>query len=410
MKPLKILSINVGDIYPPNYGGAVAIYYRLKELRKKGHIVSCLLPEPTEEKFKQELEIDFDNIFYLKRKNKFISLLRYIPSSSSYISSKFKLSKYEINALSDFIFSIKPDVIIYESAHCMGIYKQLRYFISGLEAKEVYFSSDIEYHLAWVFFKSLKWNEIRKIISYIDYVKLKKNEPKFINKFEFIFSISDVEKNIIEKINKKASIIWIPPIIPDISSGDFLKNQTIDDNYKSLNSFDFKILFAGHLGSPHNIVGIKWFFDKVLPLLRKKVNACFILAGKSPGNDVIKMAKDNTFVFLFQDVASMSPFMQIADIVIVPLFGENGIKIKLIEALKYSKKVVARPEALVGSGLQDIVPNSGTPEGFADICLDIFFKKVNYENIWGYFNDLYNTEKIIEKIEKELELFVFKKI
>ena len=111
-------------------------------------------------------------------------------------------------------------------------------------------------------------------------------------------------------------------------------------------------------------------------------------------------------VLLFQDVESLAPFYNTVDLVVIPLFNQAGVKIKLIEALKYGKKIVSRPEGVYGSGLSDIIPTADTPEDFAQKCIDVLEGKIDFGPIWKKFNEIYDNQKIIDDFEKSLFEFI----
>ena len=63
------------------------------------------------------------------------------------------------------------------------------------------------------------------------------------------------------------------------------------------------------------------------------------------------------------------------------------------------KKVVVRPEALLGARLGNIVPNATEPEDFAQKCIDTLEDKIDYNTVWGKFDEMYDNRKIIQKLK-----------
>jgi hypothetical protein len=131
-----------------------------------------------------------------------------------------------------------------------------------------------------------------------------------------------------------------------------------------------------------------------------------MIVGRNPSKEVIKLQHMFNNIFIFADVESLHPFYKIADLVVIPLFNNAGVKIKLIEALKYQKKVVSRPEGVYGSGLSEIIPSGDTPEEFAKKCVEVLDNNINYNEILDIFNKIYNNDLIIEKFETNIKEFL----
>jgi hypothetical protein len=119
------------------------------------------------------------------------------------------------------------------------------------------------------------------------------------------------------------------------------------------------------------------------------------MVGKNPSKEIIDLTKQED-IFVFPNVPTMKPFYEISDLVVAPLFNPAGIKLKLLEALQYRKKVVARPEALLGAGLENIIPNSSNPQEFAKICIDALEGRIDYKPIWKKYDEIYKPENIIK--------------
>ena len=402
-KRLKILAVSPFDIYPPDYGGAIGIYYRLKYLKERGHSVFCVLPEPDDPSIREFLKKDFDGFFFVSKKRKLNSLLSFIKGESSYYSAKFTPVEDGVQLLNDFIYSASPDIFLMEGTHCIGIYySALKSAIEKLHAAAVHYSHNIEYKFSYNNYKDMRCDSIWKIINYINFLRLRKAEPEYFKEFRLIFSISEDEAEIIKNLSPDSDVEWIPPVFPNVQDGNS-RNGNSDYDFSELKSaYDHIIVFIGHLGSAHNVRAVKWFSEKVFTLINtydgKRI--CFVMVGKNPAKVVLDIAGKNKNIYLYPNVLSVAPFMQLADLVVIPIFNDAGIKIKLIEALKYGKKVVARPEALNGSGLKGVVPSGRTPEEFAAACINVLYGQIEYKSVLAKFNEIYNNDIIIDKMEK----------
>ncbi|MGC8734946.1 MAG: glycosyltransferase, partial [bacterium] len=211
------------------------------------------------------------------------------------------------------------------------------------------------------------------------------------------------EVNYLKEINPKAKVYWIPPILPEPYFND-MKNKENESNLfnklrEKLNKYRYRILFTGDLKRASNTIACLWFAKEVFPIIKKNLDACFIMVGKNPSKEIIDLAKQED-IFVFPNVPTMKPFYEISDLVVAPLFNPAGIKLKLLEALRYRKKVVARPEALLGAGLEDVVPHATDPEEFAKKCIDVLEDLIDYGSVWEKFDEIYDTKKIVQLIKK----------
>ena len=399
MNASKLLIVSpISITFPPKDGHSVNVFYRSYFLKKLANI-ECDIIVPENEKYPAKGLIDsgiFNNVFNYSMNGKWKSLVKSFFSKKTYIMARYSISNEDLKNIINNINKKKYGAVIFDHSCSYDLYKKLINHIDIDKNKIIYWSHNIDY----IDFKNLTIetnNLLKKIVYYVTYKKLKEIEPNYIRNFKKIVSVSKYELKNLKKINPAASIFWIPPMLPEIVSANS-EEKWLSNVKRKTEGFKYKILFIGILGKSSNIKAVRWFATQVFPILRKELNACFIVVGKDPTKEIFNLTKKNKDVLLFPNVPSIAPFYKISDLVVVPLFNPAGIKLKLIEALKYRKKVVARPEALLGAGLENIVPNATVPEEFAKKCIDVLKDKVNYEDIWKKFDKMYDNNKIINKL------------
>jgi sugar transferase (PEP-CTERM/EpsH1 system associated) len=93
------------------------------------------------------------------------------------------------------------------------------------------------------------------------------------------------------------------------------------------------MIFTGVMNYFPNAEGAQWFCDSVLPLIREKVpHATFIICGTSPTAPVRRLAK-RPGVIVTGAVPDVEPYLDGAEICVVPLRIARGIQNKLLEGL-----------------------------------------------------------------------------
>lgn len=400
MKKILIVS-PIPVSYPPQDGYSMVVFYRSYFLKKFANIESDIIV-PEDEKYPAKNLIDsrvFNNVFSYARNNKLKALIKSFYTINIYYMLRFDINNKLLENIISYIKNEQYYAVIFDHSFSYLLYQKLIKNISIDKNKVIYWSHNIDY----IDFKNLAYenpNLLKKIFYWITYKKLKKIEINYIKEISKICSVSKHEIKFLKDMNPMAKVLWIPPILPtlEITNKD---QKNLNEILSSIGSYKYKILFTGGLKKSSNFISAIWFANKVFPIIKKELNVCFIIVGKDPSKEIINLVNKNKDLFLFQNVPSIESFYEISDLVIVPLFNPAGIKLKLIEALKYKKKVVARPEALLGAGLEDIVPSATEPEDFAKKCIDTLEGRINYEVIWKKFDEMYDNMNIVNKFLRD---------
>ncbi len=101
------------------------------------------------------------------------------------------------------------------------------------------------------------------------------------------------------------------------------------------------VLFPGDLGYPPNIVASNWIADEIAPAIRARTDRCrLVVAGRdaSPGLRA-RLAAAN--VEVRSPVADMGEMLAESSVVLVPLKGGGGTRLKILEAFGAGRTVVS---------------------------------------------------------------------
>ncbi len=126
----------------------------------------------------------------------------------------------------------------------------------------------------------------------------------------------------------------------------FIKDCYIDGNLKDhvMDQNNFNLLFVG-VYMIHNVNGIEWFIENVIPKLDSNIHLYVVGSGiERILNEIHCLAN----VHVLGRVDDLSAYYKDADLVIEPIFGGDGMKVKTTEALMYGKHILASQEALCG--------------------------------------------------------------
>ena len=125
-----------------------------------------------------------------------------------------------------------------------------------------------------------------------------------------------------------------------------------------------------HIGSMDwkpNQEGIRWFIDKVWPLIHSRMPQLqFFVAGRRMPDDLMKLELDG--IRVVGEVEDSARFIASKQINIVPLLAGSGIRVKIIEAMSMGKTVITTTVGAQGIECADgtHLLIADTPQQFAD--------------------------------------------
>lgn len=128
-------------------------------------------------------------------------------------------------------------------------------------------------------------------------------------------------------------------IVP-IALQDRLAQQSVDK--QALTRKEPLCLFLGSYFPPNN-EGILWFVENVLP----HVNIRMQIVGKGMAKlkEEAPQLKD---IEVISDAPDLQPYLEAADIMVLPIFSGSGMKVKTCESLMYGKNIIGTDEAFEG--------------------------------------------------------------
>jgi glycosyltransferase involved in cell wall biosynthesis len=132
-----------------------------------------------------------------------------------------------------------------------------------------------------------------------------------------------------------------------------------------------RIVFNGDMSTRYSEVAVQWFVGKVLPLIRRaEPTAEFLIVGRNP-TDAIQRAATEPGVRVTGSVRVVRPYLESADVAVVPLLVGTGIKGKMLEAFAAGTPVVATSIADEGMGAAQAgaISVADEPAEFADLVL-----------------------------------------
>jgi glycosyltransferase involved in cell wall biosynthesis len=155
--------------------------------------------------------------------------------------------------------------------------------------------------------------------SFTGYGKMLEDECRIISKFDHALSISQSETGLLGSLCTGVTFHDIPVACP-------LRLSALSQ------AREYDLLFVGS-ENYFNCRGLQWFFEKVLPLVGTTPRVA--VAGRVCGAVTVPQ-----HVRAFHHVADLDPVYAATRLVICPLLGGTGLKVKVIDALCHGVPVI----------------------------------------------------------------------
>ncbi len=322
---MKILCLMPYSPVPKTFGGALRIYYLLKNLASEHQVTALAFGTPRKQKlFEEEFGDLLEEIHivpephskHFKRLAQCYSVFR--PGSYSMLacySPKMQNKLDELLAGNDF------DAVHTEFPF-MGQYEMKSDVIKILDAHNVEHDN----------FRRMGMkcrHPIKKWFYRKEYEKVKREEVDIINQQDMLLTTSETDLKLLRQHVENVPGFVVPN---GVDSTFFTPSDRQEE--------PFSMVFTGMMGYTPNHDGMLWFLDEIFPrILRKKPEAKVYIVGNRPPEALKKRRSDNIVVTGFVD--DVRPYVWKSAIFVVPLRMGSGTRLKVVEALAMKKPVVS---------------------------------------------------------------------
>ena len=327
-KLLHIVSLDVP--FPPDYGGVIDIFYRIKTLHQLGIkiILHCFEYGRGQS---EELEQYCEQVHYYKRSNSFKSIFNIKPFIVS--------SRQNNELLKNLSYDSIP--ILFEGLHTTGMINHPQL------AKRKRFVR--MHNVEWMYYEAIAENEVKqwkRLFYKFESFKLKKFERHISE--ATLLALSKKEFNY---FNYKYNNVHYLPVFHPYSE---VKSKTGKGEY---------LLYQGNLSVNENVNSIRFLLEDVKIAT---ANLPLIIAGKNPSDELKHLLSNYSSVQLIANPSHQKMDELIADahINLLPTFQPTGIKLKLLNALFRGRHCIVTDLMVIGTGLEPICTCIDEPTKF----------------------------------------------
>jgi glycosyltransferase involved in cell wall biosynthesis len=225
------------------------------------------------------------------------------------------------------------------------------------------------HNAVWTIMERMRQNSPRLLqpILGLEARRMKRYEGHIVREFDHTLAVTEIDRSaLLQAAASKSN--GSKPALPDIHiipiAVDTRSLQSMSRESGSVN-----ILTMGTLHYPPNADGIRWFMGEVFPLIREHVpEAALTIIGKNPPKDFLERAsRDPQFVKVTGYVPDLTPYLEQAAIMVVPVRAGGGMRVRILEAFAQAIPVVTTTIGLEGIDARpgEDVLVADTPAGFA---------------------------------------------
>ena len=367
---LHIVSFDIP--YPPNYGGVIDVFYKIKALHNKGTGIILHCFEYPGRNRRSELAQYCSQIYYYPRRLGIKSALSMKP----YIVSSRRSKALLKNLLKD------DHPILFEGLHSC-------YYLNHPALKKrlkIYRESNIEHRY---------------------YFNLFRVEKNLFSRFYFL--MASLKLRLYQKVLKHASLmlvvseedtIYLSDHFPD-NKVEYLPSFHANNELNPLPGRGTYALYNGNIEVPENAHAVKFLIREVF----SKTDIPFKVAGMNPPDSVRELVSKTSRVSLVENPSDKEMFELIrqAHVNILVTFQATGLKLKLLNTLYKGRFCLVNDKMLNGTGLAELCETGNSPPELRAKLMELFSKEFKKEEIdkrqkilrERYANDR-NAEKLIE--------------
>lgn len=326
---MNILIVAPDFPFPPNHGGRADVWKRIQLLHEEGHDIDLLCTvEPSDvavDDLAQARQV-VRNVYFSPRRSSWRAALGFKPYQ---VSSRASLREFKPAA--------GYRAVIFESEFVgeammafrgYGVRQILRVHNNEVAYFRALFASSSKFHHKLYYF-----SEALKFAFYSSLAKRRSDVILHISHSEYA---ADVDSGLGEKV------VFFPPhvnahqMVPPRSEGNL------------------RACFVGNLFTDNNVAGLKWYLDRVHPLvLRELPGYQLVVAGNSRGNTPGFLKEAGSSVIFHESPERLDGIYASCTVFVNPMQSGAGVKLKTINAIESGLPVVSTNVGAEGIGIRD---------------------------------------------------------
>lgn len=327
-KGLRILFVTP---YVPS-GVRVRPYAFIRELAARGHQVTlaCLVEPAWEAPYLAQVSPFCEEVhsIFLGRAEPYLRSLASLPTATPLSVAYCRSAQFD-RLVRDLIERGSYDLVHTEFVRAAPVTASLNSLPKVFDAVD---------SVALAYRRSLSAAHVslkQRAISLVEWLKLSRYEPRLMDCYDRVVVTSPRDRAALSANGTK--------------NGRAAEHVRVIPNGVDLDHFSFHtgpreaetIIFLGKMSYYVNVASVLWFYQQVLPLIRRqRPNVKFRIVGRNPVDRIKALAADPA-VEVTGTVPDVRPFLAQATLAICPMVSGAGIQNKMLEAMAVGAPSVA---------------------------------------------------------------------
>ena len=182
---------------------------------------------------------------------------------------------------------------------------------------------------------------VARVLYLLDLLAWHRFERSIISQVQAVIVFTERDQQALGELRRQTPIVRIP-------LGTIVPEQPLNPHGDE----PLSLLFVGSFRHPPNVDAAARLIREIFPRVRTRLPGLVLhIVGDQPPHWMRQMASKN--IIVTGHVPSVTPYLDRAGLVVVPLRLGGGMRVKVLEALAAGKAVVASPLAIEGLDLVD---------------------------------------------------------
>ncbi len=366
--------------YPPSSGGQIRSYNLIKQLSKKHKItLYSLIKYDDERKYIKELEKYCERVKVFKRAEK--------PWTIKNIF-KTAISSFPFLVIRNYSSEEKEDIRKILKKEKFDIIHAETFYVSPhipeTDIPEILVDQAIEYQVYQHFVKNFKWPILKPFLS-LDVKKIKYWETFYWKKADHVIAVSERDATTMREFVHGDKV----SVVPNPVGEDLITDVPIH--------YSKRILFQGNYAWLQNVEAVQVLVKEIFPLILKKIpEAKLVIAGQNTEKirGLVESESIEVMDMGISDIEGVKKAYHTSGIMIAPLYGPSGARVKIVGAMAAKLPVVT-----TSIGIEGIAAKHNESVLIAD----------SFEKLADAAVRLLNDRNLYNKVAKNARLLVEEK-
>lgn len=390
---MKILFLTPQIPYPPHSGGRIVTWNTIKRFAEQCDVsVVSLYHDPSELEALDVMKKVCSDVAAFPAHGKW-SLL---PMLRSFVSTEpYKAHRFYNRQMAEFVQNLIEQKQI-GVIHAQNFYTT-KYVNPHWQGLKIHYKENVEGNVLLRYAKASS-NPLKKVGLWMEGHRTRRFEINACKKFDHVLSISPLDRDTLNSLYPPLNVTHQRPGV-DLDEYPYKKEKVNDP----------VAVFTGTLSYYPNVDGVLYFLHHCWQQIRNRIpNARFVIVGSNPPDSILRYHNQDGITVTGR-VPDIQPYIDDAQVYLVPLRVGGGIRLKILEAMASGCSIVSTPvgcEGLDGEHNKHLM-TTDMPHDFTAAVIQLFQQHERRnglrKNARQLVEDVYDWDKVVHNQIKQYQ-------